>query len=302
MSPRFLNLIAVSVICSAWLTGPGTGLAQTCPPATGDRSEIGEWDPVLDWPLKAIHMILLKNGKVLCVDDRSGNSQPVAIYNPIDNTFAAIAFPIDPDTGFPIDLFCSGHSQLADGRIVFVGGDFDYSRSHAHTVIFDPDVPLSDPWTVMADMPKVLDPDTGQELAGKRWYPTCTTLGDGRVLVLGGDLAGSYTHTADTPLIFDPFVGSKGKYTQLQLLGATCASDDDCVGLPGNCNVSAGFCDEAFQHLPYYPFVFQLSNQKVFYAGVGHEQLAPETAQSLDTALQTWTDVRHGELPLNSKA
>ncbi len=206
------------------------------------------------------HLIVLKNEKVLCLNEPPlVGENPfglVLVWNPLDNSFAPVNLPTD-SFGDPIVVFCAGHSQLPDGRIVFVGGGRGYGSSHEHTVIFDPDADLSDPWSVMVDMP-------GGTEFGKRWYPTCTTLGDGTVLVLGGDpVAGP--HTADVPLIFDPLLNPPlGQYMQLSA---------------------------ALQHLPFYPFVFQLSNQLVFYAGVGHEEETSGISQTLDRAAQVWGDV-----------
>jgi len=47
---------------------------------------------VLNWPLEAIHMIALKNGKVLCLD-----LSDVRVWNPVTNTFSDnISRPIVP--------------------------------------------------------------------------------------------------------------------------------------------------------------------------------------------------------------
>ena len=34
----------------------------------GDEGEVGQWGPVIDWPVVGIHMALLQNGKVLAYD------------------------------------------------------------------------------------------------------------------------------------------------------------------------------------------------------------------------------------------
>ena len=89
MSGQSLNFIAVSVFCSAWVTGNGTALAQTCPCPPGDLCDTeGAWCDVLNWPLEGIHMILSKNGKVICIDDLN-NLQPVGLYNPIAGLYNA---------------------------------------------------------------------------------------------------------------------------------------------------------------------------------------------------------------------
>ncbi len=236
MSSRSLSRMVVSVICIVWVTGNGVALAQTCTP--GDPCDIGQWGPILNWPLETIHMILLKNGKVLSVYDRDSATDGFMVFDPdpgAQNPVTAItARPLDL-TQAPIRLFCSGHSQLPDGRIVFVGGGLFYGVSHDHTVIFDPDAPLSAPWTVVDDMPEIA---TGE--AGKRWYPTVTGMGDGMILVVAGDEEDSSPHTADTPLIFDALKLPNQQYTELT---------------------------SADLHLPFFAFDFQLSDGTILYAG-----------------------------------
>src|SRR3954470_7315771 len=46
----------------------------------GSASEVGQWGPVVDWPVVAVHMALLENGKVLAYDsigDNATESYPV---------------------------------------------------------------------------------------------------------------------------------------------------------------------------------------------------------------------------------
>lgn len=83
--------------------------------------------------------------------------------------------PSDP----AMDLFCGGHALLADGRALLVGGTEHHSGSYGlrGTRLFTPGAGTSaGGWS---------NPHPG-ELAERRWYPTATTLRDGRVLALGG--------------------------------------------------------------------------------------------------------------------
>jgi hypothetical protein len=65
-------------------------------------------------------------------------------------------------------LFCSGHSLLGDGRLLVAGGHQDEVNA-LHT--FDPGL---EAWTRVGEM------------ANGRWYPTCTTLPDGKVFIISG--------------------------------------------------------------------------------------------------------------------
>ncbi len=194
-------------------------------PPTSSRADIarGDWGEVLDLQFQAVHMIVLKNEKVLCISDDPDPPNQVRLWTPPEigagpsdpGTLIVIDPPTVPGSNPPevIRLYCAGHTQLADGRVVLIGGGGG-PPGHDHTVIFNPDSPPSDPWTPMVDMPPV-QPPTGDPVPGKRWYATCTTLGDGTVLVLGGDRINQQTpHTADIPLIFNPDVGTEGEYTQ----------------------------------------------------------------------------------------
>ena len=76
----------------------------------------------------------------------------------------------------PADLFCSGLSFLADGRLLTAGGHSGINnKGILATTIFDF---ASNSWT------------TGPNMANGRWYPSNTTLSSGEILTLsGGDTA-----------------------------------------------------------------------------------------------------------------
>lgn len=105
-------------------------------------------------------------------------------YNNVDKGAAAL---FDPETSHaqrvefarPRNLFCGGQSFLADGRLVVAGG-------HAFTglgVGADHDVHVFNPWTKTW---------TYEAYMGKaRWYPTCTTLPSGQVLIVAGSCVGA---------------------------------------------------------------------------------------------------------------
>lgn len=86
----------------------------------------------------------------------------------------------DPETGLfsdvslEADVFCSGHSVLPDGRLFVSGGnDTDCSAQGIDdTHLFDPS---DESWTFVEDMVE------------GRWYPSHTTLGDGRIIITSGN-------------------------------------------------------------------------------------------------------------------
>lgn len=74
------------------------------------------------------HAILLFNGKVMLIDEGTGK---LVLFDSSQETVG----PILPSPQFH-RLFCSGHVQLPDGRILFQGSSADVRR---HT-IYDPNI------------------------------------------------------------------------------------------------------------------------------------------------------------------
>lgn len=76
-----------------------------------------------------------------------------------------------------IEHFCGGHTLLADGRIFVGGGAFggtgDAQSGSPFAEIFDPRQYTNSTrgWTKVDSMPS------------NRWYPTCTTMPDGSMLI-----------------------------------------------------------------------------------------------------------------------
>jgi hypothetical protein len=81
------------------------------------------------------------------------------------------SFSTLPKPGY--NLFCAGHTFLADGRLLVVGGHIKDGHGKPHARIFDP-FANANPWVSIADMN-----------AG-RWYPTAVALSDGSALVSSG--------------------------------------------------------------------------------------------------------------------
>ena len=98
-------------------------------------------------------------------------------------------------------LFCAGHSALADGRILTVGGH--YSDEFPYADLFDP---VASAWNA---------PSPPDDMEQGRWYPTATTLGDGTVLATSGTL-GQGGALVTVPELYDPATN-----TWTQLFSAT---------------------------------------------------------------------------------
>jgi len=150
---RWFLTAAILITCVA-------AQAQTGP------SVDGEWGPVVSWPYEVTHATLLANGKVL-VWPPYNLGDNARVWDPTTNTFV-----VSPKAGY--NIFCAGHTHLADGRVLVSGGQIGavlYGVPNAS--IYDP---TTDTWTRLPDM------------ESPRWYPTNTTLANGDILVTSGQI------------------------------------------------------------------------------------------------------------------
>jgi hypothetical protein len=144
----------------------------------GAPQDVGEWGPVVGWPVVGVHVALLPNGKVLAYDSIGDNATET--YPVQDHTRAAVwdpatgaQTPVDVDTGF--NIFCSGLAHLVDGRMFFAGGNKDQQLNGiVQTHLFDP---VTNLWSL------------GPNMAAGRWYPTVTPLSNGEMLITSGRVA-----------------------------------------------------------------------------------------------------------------
>src|SRR3954451_16114106 len=143
--------------------------------AAGAPQDVGQWGPVVDWPVVGVHVALLPNGKVLAYDsvgDNATESYPVQ-----DHTRATVW---DPETGAqtPVNvadgwnIFCSGLAHLMDGSIFVAGGNKDQQLNGiVKTHTFNP---ATNTWSL------------GPDMAAARWYPSVTPLRNGEMLITEG--------------------------------------------------------------------------------------------------------------------
>ena len=165
------------------------GPAPPPPPPPG-ASTIGQWSAPVELGLVAVNMVHLHTGKILMYGGENHGGTSATLWDPVTGTVTAVPAPYN--------VFCSGHSALADGRILVVGGHDNGGGilGSNRAAIFNP---VSESWTSVPTM------------AQRRWYPTATTLPDGRVLVTSGATT-CFDCIADIPEIYDPRTNS---WTQL---------------------------------------------------------------------------------------
>jgi len=142
---------------------------------TGAASDVGQWGPVVDWPVVGVHVALLPNGKVLAYDSVGDNATET--YAVHDHTRATVwdpatgtQSPVDVATGF--NIFCSGLAHLMDGSIFTAGGNKDAQLNGiVQTHTFNP---TTNTWSL------------GPNMAAGRWYPSVTPLRNGEMLITEG--------------------------------------------------------------------------------------------------------------------
>ncbi len=197
---------------------------------------LGQWRTLTNQaPINPIHVALMNNGDVLIVAG-SGNvatetNFQAAVWDSGSETFLTRALAWD--------MFCNGMVVLHDGRVLVNGGNLQYDPFHGEprNAVFDPATGL---FTNI------------QNMAHGRWYPTVTTLGDGRVMTFSG-------------------LSETG--------GTNSAVEIYTVGTGWSPEYPAGWTP------PLYPRMHLSTDGRVFYAGEGRG------SRFFNPATNTWTAV-----------
>jgi hypothetical protein len=191
--------IRIWTIAACWLIGT---VAVFCSAGTAQTSTVGQWTPVQTWPFMAAHAHLLPNGKVLFWPSFDLGNNPT-LWDLVTNAFS-------PANTAAYNIFCSGHSLRSDGRLLVTGGHNGSSGyGYAYASVFNS---TTDTWIQMSDMNDA------------RWYPTNTTLPNGDVLVVSGEV---------TPGVYNtlPQVASRDEQleeSEQRPIAAAALSDDVC--------------------------------------------------------------------------
>jgi len=102
----FAVLLAVTLSISAF---GETALAQT-------PAQVGRWDLGPVWDIASVHVVLLPSGKVMFWPGDYINGDDARLWDPVTNTLTSLAKA-------NYDLFCAGHSFMADGKLFVPGGN-----------------------------------------------------------------------------------------------------------------------------------------------------------------------------------
>lgn len=193
----------------------------------------GYWELLpCDSKVLAVHAVLMHTGRVLFF---AGSGNDVPRFNAHD--VRSVVWDYQAGTFHtpvtPFDVFCAGQTVLADGKVLVAGGTKQYDPfiGLQSSWFFDPTL---EEWIRLGDM------------RFGRWYPTLTTLGDGRAIAVSG-------------------------INQANEIFAVMANWST---LPPGTN------------LPLYPHIFQLADGHVFYTGgqLGQAALDARKINPLTTA------------------
>ena len=177
--------------------GSGSGVVPIGGPSAGTAGVFGT--PVT-WPIIAIHVILLPDGRVLNYGtDETGAQGAELLYDVWDPSLGteSSAHLVLPNTT-PTDIFCSGQSVMWQaGDVLITGGDLTVTdkrnSSRNDTTIFSPQAN-----TLTENVP----------MAYARWYASLVALPDGEMVVFGGRQNGTKSHPpVTTPEVYNQATG-----------------------------------------------------------------------------------------------
>jgi uncharacterized repeat protein (TIGR02543 family) len=153
--------------CTVAMSANRSVTANFSAPA-GPEAQAGRWSSPQSTPVVGLHLTLLRNGNALLW----GHAGEAQMWNAPGGNFTQVSNTVCDDP-LGCELFCSGHTLLADGRVLVAGGH-DEARGNSYGLT----------------QSSVFD-GNGWQPSGRmhyaRWYPTLVTLGDGKVVALSGN-------------------------------------------------------------------------------------------------------------------
>ncbi|MCK5931606.1 MAG: DUF1929 domain-containing protein [Fulvimarina manganoxydans] len=163
-----------------------------------DIRRSGEWGELIDWPVVAIHSIVMQNGKVMTFGtDVSGNQGAMMVHDVWDPVTGQHQL-LEHHMHTPTDIFCAAAVLLpGTNKVLIAGGD---SRGEGRPI----NMGVNDVNVYDIDTGEI-HPATDGEMNAARWYPTTIALPTGQVLILGGSDANGVG--VATPEIYTPGQG-----------------------------------------------------------------------------------------------
>lgn len=152
--------------------------------------DVGLWEKEIKLKNVSVHASLLPTGKILHWGRRSDITSrdldsldehftlPYILDYTTTESTATTNQPKDKH-GNNVNLFCSGHSFRADGKLLVVGGHWQDGMGIDQACLFDPFDGQFGNWIPQAPMGR------------GRWYPSTVPLPDGGILVVSGAAGGN---------------------------------------------------------------------------------------------------------------
>ena len=156
------------------------------PLAAGPPDQVGQWAAPFNIPIFGINAVMLPTGKVMWWSYPFGsriNTSQAWLWDPATGQTKRVDPPLGQDYDGdghrdPANIWCSGMSMLADGRVLVTGGNLEYDpagltdyKGLNAVYTFNP---FNETWTEQPTMQH------------GRWYPGQLRLPDGRVVIQSG--------------------------------------------------------------------------------------------------------------------
>ena len=246
------------------------GASAPIPAGGSAASTAGVFGAPATWPLIAIHVILLPDGRVMSYGTSATGTQGAQfiydVWDPSQGTGSASHTVLPNTTG--TDLFCSAQSLMLNGDVLTSGGDLTVNgarnSANNNTTLFSPSS-------------NTLTSNTAMTYA--RWYGTLLALPNAQLAIFGGrENVGALSPVmpASTPELYDP---AQRTWTSLTGAASTAA-----FGGPN------WFYPRVFVAPGGSIFVLNDTNGKMFYlstAGSGSIKQSTLTAPAGNNALPT---------------
>lgn len=178
-------------------------------PCTAEPARFGHWDvPGYGSGVVGVHAALVPPGRILFftfkppADPRAPSGPQRYGASSVLNLRTGVLER--PSYVGPLseqeNLFCSGHALLGDGRLLIAGGEREAVGVRDEPVralhVYDSRSTLGGTLSFAGNMIR------------PRWYATCATLPDGRLVIVGGSSAESYGHVPNSMVeVYDPARG-----------------------------------------------------------------------------------------------
>ncbi len=235
----------------------------------GTPETMGKWEtvpiPELPW-MQSVHTIVLPDGKVMSLNGSSFRNTLVndngktsfvegvsigkyelidntSLFDPKTNKFERIKSPPAIQDGESNDLFCAGHLQLADGKILLISGTGRYYPGGRFTGSRQANLYnwKTGKWSALPQMKE------------GRWYPTLVELSDGKIVIFSGLKINAPNQINPSIEIYDP---ETEKFQYIDLTGI----EDS----PFNTKISDA---DGYDSIDLYPRVFPTTDGRLLITG-----------------------------------